>query len=453
MTQPTTAPVHDVMLECTLGPDQGKRMLVTRHRTLLGSSHACHVVSADPKVAPEHAAFTLAGQDVQVEAQGDAAIAIEQRPVRSGIIRPGERVQIGSSYWMLADTGASVEVAGWLGTVGNKIGAAAGLSKIEGFSFGEMFSEVFKRHSDESIEEYLVAGTTTTTPTLAQLQVQWPKPWLFVRLALAAIAAYWIMVAGWKWWENPNFLPGIMTVGAFAVPLAMLVFYMEMNVPRNISPYQIVKLLVLGGALSLVFAMILYELPWYNPEGFGPMLAGPVEELAKLAVLLFVVSKLRYRWTLNGLLLGATVGCGFAAFESAGYAFVIMFNDGAGAMRDNILLRGVLTLCGGHIAWTAMVGAALWKVRGNRPFRFEMLTHPMFLRTLFAAIGLHALWNMPFLSGYAWFVWPKLIVVGFVSWAIVIAYVSDGLKQLRRAQAEETQSASATSIPEGSQAW
>jgi protease PrsW len=448
--------VMDVLLECTLGPDAGKRILVTQHRSVLGSGASAHVQSQDADVAHEHAAFIRPGGGGWVDALGDGLIAIESREVRSGPILPGERVRIGASYWRIADTHASAEVAGWLGNVGNKIGAAAGLSKIEGFSLWSMFSEVFKRHSDESIEEYLNAGTTTTTPALTQIQVQWPKPWLFVRLAVLAIVAYLLMVAGWAWWKNPNFLPGLMTVGAFAVPVAMLVFYMEMNIARNISMYQIIKLLIIGGTLSLVIAMVLYELPWYQSNKLGPMIAGPVEELAKLGALLLVVSRLRYRWTLNGLLLGATVGCGFAAFESAGYAFVTLINDGATAMRENIMLRGVLTLSGGHIAWTGMVGAALWKVRGQRPFRFEMLTHPMFLRTLFAAMGLHALWNMPFFGEYPWFVWPKMALVGFVSWAVVIAFVNDGLKQLRKAQADVGSDPAAplrASNLEGSQAW
>lgn len=456
------SPMPEVMLVCMLGPDAGARMLVTGHACLLGSGNDAHVQSKDPDVARVHASFVLREREVIVEALGDADVHIEERPVLLASIRPGERVRVGASYWTIADTPAAHELTGWLGSVGNKIGTAAGLSKIEGFSLRAMFSEVFRRHSDESVEEFVNVGTITTTPTLAQLDIAWPKPWLFVRLAAIAIAAYLMMLAGWAWWSNPNFLPGLITLGAFAVPLAMLVFYLEMNIARNVSLYQICKLLVLGGCLSLVFAMLLYSLPWYQSERFGPMLAGPVEELAKLAALLLVASKVRYRWTLNGLLLGATVGCGFAAFESAGYAFVTLLDDGPDAMRENIMLRGVLTLCGGHIAWTAMVGAALWKVRGPQSFRFEMLTHPMFLRTLFAAMGLHALWNMPWLSDQSWFVWPKMIVVGFVSWAVVIAYVNDGIKQLRRAQAEAVARAThpgaplstgGECLPEGSQTW
>ena len=39
--------------------------------------------------------------------------------------------------------------------------------------------------------------------------------------------------------ENALMLPGIMLLGAFATPFATLVFFYEMNAPRNISFLEI----------------------------------------------------------------------------------------------------------------------------------------------------------------------------------------------------------------------
>ena len=38
--------------------------------------------------------------------------------------------------------------------------------------------------------------------------------------------------------------------------------------------------------------------------------------------------------------------------------------------------RGLLSILGGHVLWTAMVGAALWKVREDRAFSLEMIKDP-----------------------------------------------------------------------------
>ena len=80
------------------------------------------------------------------------------------------------------------------------------------------------------------------------------------------------------------------------------------------------------------------------------MLIGLVEELAKaviVAVFLFKIKKSNY--ILDGLLIGAAVGAGFAAFETAGYILRFGLNSGLEAMLEIIKLRG-FSVPGGHVA-------------------------------------------------------------------------------------------------------
>jgi len=103
----------------------------------------------------------------------------------------------------------------------------------------------------------------------------------------------------------------------------------------------------------------------------GASVAGLAEEPGKLLVLAFVINKRKYGYILNGLLLGAAVGAGFAAFESAGYALRVALDEGTDAMREVIFTRGLLSPFA-HIVWTGMAGSALWRVKGTQPFRLEM---------------------------------------------------------------------------------
>ncbi len=227
-------------------------------------------------------------------------------------------------------------------------------------------------------------------------------------------------------------------VGSFGIPLALLLFFWEMNVRRNVSLYQVIKLFLAGGVLSLITSLIFFQflgpaLGWLSHSA-----AGIIEETGKLIALLLVTGKVtKYRWTLNGLLLGATIGAGFAAFESAGYALKQIFDYGLPRgiyeMLDVIRLRALLAP-GMHIAWTALVGAALWKVKGDQPFRFDMLQDPRFLRAFLIAMALHMLWNSP-LSGKVPF-YGLNIGLTVVAWFFIIHYVNDGLQQVRQAQAE-----------------
>ena len=99
-------------------------------------------------------------------------------------------------------------------------------------------------------------------------------------------------------------------------------------------------------------------------------------------------------------------------------------------MMDLITLRAFLSIVGGHVLWTAAVGAALWKVRGDRKFRIDVLRDARFHRVFGMAAGMHMIWNSPLnLPFYA-----KHIALGFVAWVLILSYIQDGLKQVRDEQ-------------------
>ncbi|GAA3313703.1 hypothetical protein GCM10020331_004440 [Ectobacillus funiculus] len=83
-----------------------------------------------------------------------------------------------------------------------------------------------------------------------------------------------------------------------------------MNAPQNIAIYKIVYVVFIGGILSLLLALIFYDILRSN---INPITIGIVEELAKVVAVIFV-RHLKYKYVLNGLLLGAAVGVGFASF-------------------------------------------------------------------------------------------------------------------------------------------
>ncbi len=158
----------------------------------------------------------------------------------------------------------------------------------------------------------------------------------------------------------------------------------------------------------------------------GASVAGLTEEPAKLLILILVVNDRRYPYILNGLLFGAAIGAGFAAFETAGYASVVA--QDIDSAKGILLMRGLLSPFA-HIAWTAMSAAALWRVKGSNPFRFRMLVDHRFVRVFVAAIILHMLWNTQWHPPV--FPFGKEIVLGVVAWIILLGLVQEGLKQVR----------------------
>ncbi len=256
---------------------------------------------------------------------------------------------------------------------------------------------------------------------------------MFVRVLVMSLILY----VGFLWvydqFENIRLLPGLIMTGSVAVPFALLIFFFEANVPRNISLYQVIKLVALGGLVSIIISLFFFQ--WTGLDSWmGAAAAGIVEESGKALTLLLVVTRPRYRWTLNGLLLGAAIGTGFAVFESAGYALDFGLQDNSiQTIRDIILQRGLLSILGGHTLWTGLVGAALWRVRGNRKFSPGMFFDARFLRVFGLCVVMHMIWNAPFdLPAYL-----KNIGLGVLVWFLIIEMLNAGLKEVKVAQIEE----------------
>ena len=321
-----------------------------------------------------------------------------------------------------------------------------GLETIEGFSLSELLSEIFGKHKPEDIEEFFTVGTQRATPPIEQVDTSWPKPWLFFRALAASIVLYLIFNGGYDYFRNVNLVPGMMLMGTLAVPFSTLLFFYEANVRQNVSLYQILRLVFTGGILSLLVSLVFYGVVGNSGGVVGEALPGPIEEAGKLIALLVMVRSSQYHYKLNGMLMGAAIGTGFAVFESMGYAlsglldgvvFETLDNssesllDGPVAyMQQIIFIRGVLSPLG-HIVWTAIAGAALWRVKGKQPFQVGMLANGKFWHLFVICVVLHSLWDVsiPFLDKLPYA--GKYLLLGFVAWFVVIALVQEGLKELR----------------------
>lgn len=323
--------------------------------------------------------------------------------------------------------------AGMVGSAAGRVSRMVGLAQVQRFSLSDLLSEAFKPRSYEEKERYLLAGTHMTTPEVMAVPTDWPKPWLFARALGLALLLFAMFQIGWYVFENPNLLPGLIITGSFVVPGAALILFYEFNVPRNVSLLLMMRLALIGGAISLLFSLVLFKLGSELSGLLGASAAGFIEESGKLAAVVFAtrgLSHVRYRYTLNGLLFGAAVGVGFAAFESAGYAFRVLLEGGADNMTHNILLRGVMAPFG-HVVWTAVNAAALWRIKGARPFNSVMLAEWSFMRLMLVSVACHFIWN----SGLQFlFPFDVHIVVGAVIWVVVLSLVQEGLRQVKAEQ-------------------
>src|SRR5215217_2566373 len=175
---------------------------------------------------------------------------------------------------------------------------------------------------------------------------------------------------------NLNYVPSVILLGAFLVPITFVTYLYE-RLPNWDVPLPAVAVCFLwGGVLGTVVAGTL-EYDVVRALGFLPKLAiGLIEESAKLIVPLVFYFMGRYRSEAAGIVLGVATAAGFAGLETMGYGFVSLLSSkgNLGVLDEVLLVRG-LTSPAGHIAWTGLVCAVLWRERlkaGHATFNWRV---------------------------------------------------------------------------------
>lgn len=439
-------PPPQFFMECISGPDMGKRFKVVESEVTVGKGADCNLLSDDADVAGEHAVFKIADGKLNFK-PAKGKVFVDGQTSLGGTIGPGQQVRLGRSVWQMSGAQAGTPAAsGAVGggenffqSISGHITRAAGMEQVKGFSFQKMFADVFKRRTDREIESHFIVGTSTTTPPLNEIDIAWPRPWAFAQILFLNVLVYIGFYFAVKQWPGHQLLyPGLVITGAFAVPFSMLLLFFELNVLKNISLFQVLKWFALGGVGSLFIALLGFGAFPFLSDWLGPSAAGPIEETAKGVILLIIIwmTGQRYRYTLNGMLFGACVGCGFQVFESAGYALRAGIQaENINTALESITLRGALSFAGMHTLWTACVGAGIWKVMGDRKFQLSMLGDVRFVRLYLAAIAMHMTWNSTWINtNLNLKIYLPQLVVGLVGWTVVMAILQDGLNQVRKEQ-------------------
>jgi len=235
--------------------------------------------------------------------------------------------------------------------------------------------------------------------------------------------------------SNPNLFPTVILIGNFLVPVVFVAFLYDHQHLSSFTPETIAKSFCLGGILGVLGASILESLllPMLtNPnQGLslsGGLAVGLIEEGVKILAVIFLARHLRRATTMDGLLLGAAVGMGFAAFESTGYAFTafLLSQGHVGASIAETVLRGLLTPFG-HGIWTGILAAVLFRERRHDRFR---ITGLVIVTYLFVSV-LHGLWDG--LPSTIYFILPPGIHIPLVSLVIGVIGIIVFVMLYRRA--------------------
>lgn len=321
-------------------------------------------------------------------------------------------------------------------------------------SWADIFSDVWKKHRKDQRTALLTKGMGSHIPAPNRMLSDWQKPWLFARVLIAGLALSVLIGISCVIFPGYGMLLMLCLLPAFVVPLSVMLFYWEMNIPGNISIYEALLLTLLGGCLSLTVTGIMRTVfPGISEIAF---LAGPLpEELAKCLIVTIFLCRKKYNYGLQGILIGGAVGVGFSAMESAGYALQIFDIGIQNAMGTNIIIRsmadilvrrGVLAI-GGHVVRAALYGGALALIKGKGKMSPKCFANSLFWLTFSAAFLLHTAWNFSasYLAGklpdslVASLVkfeagtvtqWVKYIVLIILAWLLLFYIMKKSIRQM-----------------------
>lgn len=270
---------------------------------------------------------------------------------------------------------------------------------IEKITWKEILSDCRKPHSKAELEYALLAGTSMDSANERNMLQKWHKPWVFYPLLKAGVALIAIIYATY-------FLLGFATSGSYMMvlflpplimPIVLMVFLWELNIPRNISIYELFAFFLIGGLLSLGLVSPLFGVfPDINVQYESDILPCALntalrEEVAKLAAGLLILwwagsKQKKHIYGLTGLVIGAAVGAGFSGFESIWYA-----------MKESIVVKNqimrALFSVGGHIAYAAPYTAAIALKMKDGKLTTDCFTSKAFLIAFGSSIALHTAWD------------------------------------------------------------
>jgi protease PrsW len=230
--------------------------------------------------------------------------------------------------------------------------------------------------------------------------------------------------------SNPNYAPSVILLGAFLVPVTFVTYLYERLPSWDVTLPALAICFLWGGVLGTVVAGTL-EYDVARALGFLPKLViGLIEESAKLIIPLVFYFLGRYRSEAAGIVLGVTTAAGFAGLETMGYSFVSLLQSkgNLGVLDEVLLVRG-LTSPAGHMSWTGLVCAVLWRERvkaGHATVNWRVVG------AFLAAVVLHALWDT--FAGIQSSTFMEFLSVEFLSLLVALVSLTLLIRRVREAR-------------------
>lgn len=275
----------------------------------------------------------------------------------------------------------------------------------------DVFSESFVKHNKADVEYALQTGTLARQVPESHMLDTWNRPWLWWPAAKGGIGL--IVLLYGVYFALVNAVGGIsmsfgnmmMIIPPLIIPMVIMIFMWELNIPQNISIMDLMAFFIVGAVANFALNSLMFLVIPNGPASYAALREEPAKMAASLLILLYIEKVQKKKiYGLTGLVVGAAVGAAFSGIESVSYA--INNSESVELLIFVQVFRSLFAL-GGHFAYCIPYATAIALNLDNGKIGWKSVFNPMTLGAMAFSVACHWIWN----SGSGLFVQVVLLVV------------------------------------------
>lgn len=297
----------------------------------------------------------------------------------------------------------------------------------------DILSESFRKHTKEDLDYTLASGTSYRKVSEVNMLQTWKKPWLWFPVLLIGLALVAVLFVSFYVSRDvfksalPIQVEMICIIAPLVIPVVVMIFIWEINIPQNISVFELIGYFLIGGIVSIFATAFISSTTPDTEAYFAPVSEEPAKLIAGL-VIVYIMEHVQHKkiYGITGLVIGVAVGAGFAGFETVQYAM--------GSFNFAVLLFRMLVAVGGHMVYSGPYLAALClSIRKKGKVGIGCIADASFLAAFATSCLIHGIWN--YFCGQSRTITSllfKCLMLTIISWAVMLYWTRQCLSEIVR---------------------
>lgn len=310
------------------------------------------------------------------------------------------------------------------------------------FKWAQILSGFNDARIKEEKERAIMSGLPGNVPYESDMVKEWKPPFLFYKFFLYCfVLMILIFLCSYMYGFGDALL--VSTV-PYMIPLTMLIFIWELNIPRNISIMEMLYISFFGGIVCFLVIFFIEDITGLSHTDSSLFTQPLLSTVAKLLLVCVFLRRKSRGYGLNGVLVGAAVGAGYTMMETASDLFDLAEYAGQITGVMGLIIVRIIIAVGGDILWTAAYGGALALAKGRETLKGKHLGDSLFLICLIGTYLMKVLWDYDITNFLMRFsdskaaVWlhaflvvyqGKYILLTIIAWALFLFITRKGIEQ------------------------